>query len=127
MTDLQKKENTSKQVAATFALNTKVDVLLVTPDGNCFLETSKNAAEFHANKTAQKLETVNRKDFKKEIEAYKADSEKEASDLATKAEAKAKEASELAIKADAEAKEAEKLAIKEAKAKEKEAKTDLDK
>lgn len=86
MTDLQKKENTQKQIVATFAFNKTVDALLVTSDGNCFLESSQNSAELHAKNTGQKIETVKRKDFDIEIEVYNAEFEIPAIETAVETE-----------------------------------------
>lgn len=57
------KFNLLAAIAAAFVANPKADKLLVTPDGNCFLEENKNAAQYHARVTGTKLTTYERKDF----------------------------------------------------------------
>lgn len=48
---------------AVFKANPKADVLLATSDGQFFLETNKNAAEFHAKKKGGlKIHTIDRED-----------------------------------------------------------------
>lgn len=63
MSKLLNPQELKATIKSCFIANPKADKLLVTPDGQCFFETSKSAAEFHARRNQYKIDTVERKNY----------------------------------------------------------------
>lgn len=116
--NLADKKNFDVAVVATFKHNPTAMVLHALPDGNCFLEDKKNAAENYARQQKSEVITVNREDYAEALgESKKAKSKKELDKEAKeKAEAEAKAIEEAEAKAKEE-EEAKVLAEADAKAK----------